>query len=102
MIPANRQRTSRERDLVVISCDALTLAARAEIIQLCEAAYREDFSHLFEHLPASVHVLARDECGVLISHAEFVPRWLEAAGSGMMRTAYVEAVATAPGHQRQG
>ena len=85
----------------VISCDALSVAARAEIIQLCEAAYRENFSHLFEQLPGSVHVIARDEHGVLISHAEFVPRWLHAAGHEM-RTAYVEAVATAPDHQRKG
>ena len=49
-----------------------------------------------------MHVLARDEEGALVSHAEFVPRWLQAGGHEVMRTAYVEAVATAPGHQRKG
>jgi aminoglycoside 2'-N-acetyltransferase I len=75
---------------------------RVEIIALCEAAYEEDFSHLFEQLPDSVHILARDECGSLVSHAEFVPRGLQAGGRAIMRTAYVEAVATAAGHRRKG
>lgn len=87
--------------LVVVPCDALSRAVRTEIIALCESAYDEDFSHLFEQLPGSVHVLARDGDGTLVSHAEFVPRWLQTAGQEM-RTAYVEAVATAPGHQREG
>jgi aminoglycoside 2'-N-acetyltransferase I len=87
--------------LDVAGASALGRAARHEIITLCEAAYEEGFSHLFEELPGSVHVLARDVDGTLLGHAEFVPRWLHAAGHEM-RTAYVEAVATAPGHQRQG
>lgn len=88
--------------LEVASCDALSRVVRAEVIALCESAYQEDFSHLFEELPGSVHVLARDERGALVSHAEFVPRWLQSDGLGLMRTAYVEAVATEPGKQHQG
>jgi aminoglycoside 2'-N-acetyltransferase I len=88
--------------LEIVCREALTGAARAEIVGLCEAAYGEDFSRLFELLPVSVHVMARDERGVLLSHAEFVPRWLHAEGLGAMRTAYVEAVATAPGERRKG
>ena len=87
--------------LDVVPCDALGRAVRTEIIALCESAYDEDFSRLFEQLPGSVHVLARNDRGALVSHAEFVPRWLQTAGQEM-RTAYIEAVATAPGHQRQG
>lgn len=89
-------------DLEVVSGDALSRAMRAAIVELCESAYQEDFSRLFEQLPVSVHILARDEDDTLLSHAEFVPRWLQAAGHGLMRTAYVEAVATAPGARRQG
>jgi aminoglycoside 2'-N-acetyltransferase I len=88
--------------LEIASHDALSGAARSEIIELCEAAYREDFSRLFEQFPESVHVMARGDRGVLLSHAEFVPRWLQPAGLAALRTAYVEAVATAPGHQRRG
>jgi aminoglycoside 2'-N-acetyltransferase I len=73
--------------LEVAAVDALDGAARAEIIALCESAYGEDFTRLFEELPGSMHVLARDERGTRMP---------------MLRTAYVEAVATAPAHQRQG
>ena len=97
-----RGRRSGGIQLDVADASALSLDACHEIITLYEAAYREGFSHLFEQLPGSVHVLARDEAGTLLSHAEFVPRWLQASGHEPMRTAYVEAVATAPGHQRKG
>jgi aminoglycoside 2'-N-acetyltransferase I len=88
--------------ITVFASDRLDRAARAEIIMLCEAAYNEDFTRLFERFPDSVHVLARDDRGVLVSHAEFVPRWLQAGGMPILRTAYVEAVATAPRAQRAG
>jgi aminoglycoside 2'-N-acetyltransferase I len=86
----------------VIAADGLDRAARAEIITLCEAAYLEDFARLFELLPDSVHVLAWDERGALVSHAEFVPRSLQTGDLPILRTAYVEAVATAPHAQRTG
>jgi len=88
--------------LDVVRVDALDDAVRAEIITLCESAYGEDFTRLFEELPGSVHVLARDQRGVLVSHAEWVTRWLQPAEHPPLRTAYVEAVATAPKQQRQG
>lgn len=86
----------------MIAAASLDAAARAEIIQLCEVAYGEDFSRLFEDMPGSVHVLARDEHGALVSHAEWVTRWLQPAGMPPLRTAYVEAVATASDHRRKG
>ena len=86
----------------VIGAEALDRAARAEIIELCELAYQEDFSRLFELIPGSTHVRARDERGELISHAAWVTRWLQPAGHPLLRTAYVEAVATKPSHQRRG
>jgi len=89
-------------DLDVVTSSALDEDARLEIIRLCESAYGEDFSGWFEELPGSVHVRARDEQGALVSHAAWVTRWLQPAGHPILRTAYVEAVATAPAHQRQG
>jgi aminoglycoside 2'-N-acetyltransferase I len=88
--------------LEVVAGEALNGEVRREIIGLCESAYAEDFSRLFDLFAGSVHVLARDAAGVLVSHAEFVPRWLQTAGQQVMRTAYVEAVATAPSAQRKG
>lgn len=88
--------------LEVVAAQALGHKARAEIIALCESAYGEDFTRLFDELSGSVHVLARDERGVLVSHAEWVTRWLQPAEHPVLRTAYVEAVATAPEQQRRG
>jgi aminoglycoside 2'-N-acetyltransferase I len=89
-------------NLEIVTADALDSAARAEIIALCESAYGENFTRLFDELPGSAHVLARDERGALLSHAEWVTRWLQPAGRPVLRTAYVEAVATAPEYQGQG
>jgi aminoglycoside 2'-N-acetyltransferase I len=88
--------------LEVVEAGALDRAAQREIIDLCESAYTEDFSGWFRDLPGSVHVLARDQRGLLVSHAQWVTRWLQPAGHPVLRTAYVEAVATAPQHQKQG
>jgi aminoglycoside 2'-N-acetyltransferase I len=88
--------------LEVVAADALNHAARAEIIDLCQSAYREDFTRLFEELPGSIHVLARDARGLLVSHAEWVTRWLQPADHRALRTAYVEAVATIPERQGRG
>jgi aminoglycoside 2'-N-acetyltransferase I len=90
------------RFLEIIPGEALDGGVRTQIIRLCELAYQEDFSKLFEQFSESIHVMARDECGVLLSHAEFVPRWLHPAGLPVLRTAYVEAVATAPDARRSG
>jgi len=85
----------------VTPAERLTLAQKAEIISLCSAAYEENFDNLFETLPSSTHVLA---ClnGEFVSHAAWVTRWLQPDEGGVLRTAYVEAVATAPAYQRRG
>ena len=88
--------------LEVVAADAMDGAVRAEIVKLCQSAYGGDFTALFEELPGSVHILARDQRGVLLSHAAWVTRWLQPAGHPVLRTAYIEAVATAPAQQRQG
>lgn len=85
----------------VTRAEELSTDYRAEIISLCAVAYEEDFDRLFQLLPGSTHVLARLE-GKLVSHAEWVTRWLQPEGQELLRTAYVEAVATAPEYQGRG
>ncbi len=86
----------------VLDAKSLDASQRAEIIRLCSAAYAEDFTPFLELLlPTSVHVLARLD-GELVSHAAWVTRWLQPHGRATLRTAYVEAVATAPAHQGRG
>jgi aminoglycoside 2'-N-acetyltransferase I len=72
-----------------------------QVRDLCTEAYQEDFSELLPQLGPGVHVLGLLD-GVLVSHAMWVTRWLQPAGGGLLRTAYVEAVATKPSQQRRG
>jgi aminoglycoside 2'-N-acetyltransferase I len=88
--------------LEVIHGDRLDPRLRVEIVALCEAAYNEDFSTIFEEFTGTVHVIARDAQGTLASHAMWVTRWLQPEGHSPLRTAYVEAVATAPDRQGRG
>ena len=91
--------TSPQIDL--LPADALTVADRAAIIALCEAAFAEDFSQLFDLLGGTRHVLVRLD-DRLVSHACWVDRQLQVVDGPIMHTAYVEAVAVAPDRQRQG
>ena len=88
-------------ELTLDPADRLSSPAREEIIALCAAAFDEDFGSMFELLPGSTHVLARLD-GRLAGHACWVTRWLQPGDLAPLRTAYVEAVATDPAHQRLG
>ena len=60
------------------------------------------FTALMATFHGSVHVLG-SQAGRVVSHALWVTRWLQEAGSNApMQTAFVEAVATRPDCQRQG
>jgi len=81
----------------------LNAATRASIIQLCIAAHQEeDFKYLFSYVPSGgLHFLAyRDE--QLVCHAMVTARWLQPKGQPILKTAYVDAVATLPAYQGHG
>lgn len=76
---------------------------RVAIIDVCVAAHHEkDFKNLFKYIPSGGwHFLAyRDD--KLISHAMVTTRWLQPAGHPLLKTAYIDAVATLPEYQGQG
>lgn len=81
----------------------LNAVTRASIIQVCITAHQEeDFKHLFSYIPSDGrHFLAYRETE-LVSHAVVTTRWLQPEGQAMLRTAYVDAVATLPAYQGQG
>ena len=81
----------------------LNEATRAAIIQLCIAAHQEeDFKNLFSYIPSGGrHFLAYRE-DELVSHAVVTTRWLQPEGQPVLKTAYVDAVATLPEYQGQG
>lgn len=80
--------------ITVTTADRLSDRQRQQIVDLCSAAFAEDMSGVLASLPAPTHVLGwiGDE---LVSHGAWVTRWLQPAGMAPLRTAYVEAVATA-------
>ena len=83
--------------------EELNPGTRAAIIQVCRTAHQEDdFIHLFSYIPSGgIHVLAYRE-QELGSHAVVTTRWLQPEGLPLLRTAYVDAVATLPAYQGQG
>jgi aminoglycoside 2'-N-acetyltransferase I len=85
----------------VASADSLSPATYAAIISLCDEAYEEELSSLFATFINPTHVMAYLG-DVLVSHAMWVTRWLQPGALPLLRTAYVEMVATAPAYQGQG
>ena len=77
----------------IIPKDQLSPADLTAIIALCSRAYEEDYTPFIETFSDSVHVLARLD-GQLVSHALWITRWLQVEGGPLLRTAYVEGVAT--------
>ncbi len=70
------------------------------LIEVCSSAYEEDFDPIMRESHPDGHVLGFCD-GRLVAHAGWLTRSL-VVGSSSLRTAYVEAVATLPSHQRRG
>lgn len=68
-------------------------ARRGEVIAFCSAVYDEDLADYFGNLADAVHVVGSDAAG-LAAHACWVTRWLQAGSGPLLRTAYIELVAT--------
>jgi aminoglycoside 2'-N-acetyltransferase I len=86
----------------VVPTYQLDMAQRAAIVRLCTAAFAQDFSALFDLVPLTAfHILARLD-QVLIAHATWMPRWFQPDQQPLLRTAYVDAVATIPAYHDQG
>lgn len=81
-------------EIRTISGAALTRAERFGLIALCSRAYEEDIAPLWRTFERTSHVVGYFD-GRPVSHALWVTRWLQVgAGSRLLRTAYVELVAT--------
>jgi aminoglycoside 2'-N-acetyltransferase I len=74
---------------------------KKEITSLCNRAYEEDMEPLLETFVDATHILGYFDGG-LVSHALWVTRYLQAGTEPIMRTAYVEAVATDSNYRRRG
>jgi aminoglycoside 2'-N-acetyltransferase I len=92
-------------DPVIISArtEKLNEHTRTAIIELCVDAHQEqDFRNLFTYVSSGGwHFLAYHD-DLLVSHALVTTRWLQTEDQSLLKTAYLDAVATLPAHQGQG
>lgn len=87
--------------LEVVESPRLDAAARDSLRQLWTAAFGNRFSDDdADHAYGGVHVIAYDGLSP-IGHASAVPRWIRYDKQWLL-IGYIEAVATAPEHQRSG
>jgi aminoglycoside 2'-N-acetyltransferase I len=85
----------------IVKAADLTTDARAAIVEMCNRAYEEDLAPLFATFHDATHLLGFEE-SALVSHAMWVTRWLQPGNGPLLRTAYVEMVATDPDFQGRG
>ena len=72
-----------------------------EIITLCSRAFNTDYRLFLDTFPDSTHVLGYHE-NTLVSHALWITRWLQVEDKPVMRTAYIEGVATDESYRKRG
>lgn len=95
--------TVSENDLKidVVQSQLLSDLERNAIIAFCTRAYGEDMEPLFRTFSNPTHVRGFYN-GSLASHALWITRLLQAGNRPLLRTAYVEAVATDPAWRNRG
>jgi aminoglycoside 2'-N-acetyltransferase I len=75
----------------------------ASVIEVCVAAHHnEDFQALFSYVPSGGRHFLGYRGDELVSHAMVTTRWLQPDGLPLLKTAYVDAVATHPAHEGLG
>ena len=77
--------------------------ARNAIVNLCVVAHQEeDFKNLFSYVPSGGWHFLAFHGEQLVSHALVTTRWLQPENQPVLKTAYVDAVATMPVAQGHG
>jgi len=89
--------------LTFAQTEDLNVATRASIIELCVVAHQEeDFRRLFFYIPTGGRHFLAYQANELVSHAVVTTRWLQPERQPILKTAYVDAVATLPNYQGKG
>jgi predicted N-acetyltransferase YhbS len=88
-------------EIEILNSHSLDSSTRGEILSLCRDAYGEEMEGYLVDVGPGVHLLGRIG-GTLVTHAMFVERRLQISGGQLLRTAYVELVATRVSNQRRG
>src|SRR5215211_7341351 len=88
-------------DINVIHSRLTSETLRKEIISLCNRAYEKDIQSLLETFVDATHVLGYYN-HLFVCHALWVTRDLQVGTNPILRTAYVEAVATEAEYRHRG
>src|SRR5574342_462798 len=88
-------------DIKVVHSRLISETLRKEIVSLCNRAYEKDMGTLFETFVDATHVLGYYN-DLLVCHALWVTRRLQVGTNPILRTAYVEAVATEVEYRNRG
>jgi aminoglycoside 2'-N-acetyltransferase I len=83
--------------------EELDVDTRTAIVDLCVIAHQEeDFKNLFSYVPSGGWHFLAFQGKELVSHAMVTTRWLQPEGQPVLKTAYIDAVATLPAVQGHG
>jgi aminoglycoside 2'-N-acetyltransferase I len=83
--------------------EELDTDTRNAIVNVCVIAHQEeDFKNLFSYVPSGGWHFLAFQGEQLVSHAMVTTRWLQPEGQPLLKTAYVDAVATLPTAQGRG
>lgn len=83
--------------------EELDADTRNAIVNVCVLAHQEeDFNNLFSYVTSGGWHFLAFQGEQLVSHAMVTTRWLQPEGQPLLRTAYVDAVATLPTVQGRG
>jgi aminoglycoside 2'-N-acetyltransferase I len=95
--------TDNKNDITlrVVPGKDLTSQEREAVVALCDLAYEEDMETIINQFVDPMHVLGVLE-GKMVCHALWITRYLQPEGLPLMRTAYLEAVATHPDCRHRG
>src|SRR5919109_4342110 len=92
--------TTRVRSFKTEELDTET---RDAIVHLCVLAHQEeDFKNLFSYVSSGGWHFLAFQGEQLVSHAMVTTRWLQPEGHPLLKTAYIDAVATLPTAQGHG
>jgi aminoglycoside 2'-N-acetyltransferase I len=79
----------------------LSADERADLLALCSRAFHCDYGVIYRTFVDPTHLLGYAG-RTLVCHALWITRWLQTSTSPLLRTAFVEAVATEPAWQGRG
>ena len=90
-------------DIRFFKTEELERETRNAIVNLCVIAHREeDFRNLFSYVSSGAWHFLAFQGEELVSHAMVTTRWLQPEGHPLLKTAYIDAVATLPAAQGRG